>query len=84
MARKVVRTNLISVVRKKEEELNLKRRLTNKEIAEEISASPHTISKWMSGEVQLVDLDLLARLMVYFNCSLDDLLVVEEMPEASN
>lgn len=81
MVKKVVRTNFASLVRQKEEQMKLNRRLKQKEIAEALGITEHTVSKWMRGEVGQINLPLIAQMLTYFDCDIDDLLVVDELPE---
>lgn len=75
MSRKVVKLNFQELVLRKQVEL--KKQLTQKELAEELGMSPPTVGKWMRGEVEQVDLDLLGRCLEYFNCTVADIFDVE-------
>lgn len=81
MAKKVLRINFAGMVRKKEEALRLNRRLKQGEIAEALGVAPHTIGKWMRGEVTQFKKEQLEQFMEYFNCSLGDLLIEETVED---
>lgn len=81
---KKLKPNLPHLIRRKEELLKLDRRITNREIADAIGVSEQAIGRWMRGDVSQANFELLERFMRYFDCTLDELLILEEMPEASN
>lgn len=77
----MLRTNIPALIRKKEESLNLNRRLTQKEIADALGITPHTLGRWMRGEVTQFHKSQLEQFLNYFDCSIDELLVVEVASE---
>lgn len=81
---KKLKPNLPHLIRRKEESLKLDRRITNREVADAIGVSEQAIGRWMRGDVSQANFELLERFMRYFDCTLDELLILEEMPEASN
>lgn len=81
MSRKVVRLNLPELIRQKESRLNLTGRLTQKEIAEAIGVSEHTIARWIRDDVEELNKGLLGRMLTYFDCSISDLLIEETIED---
>jgi putative transcriptional regulator len=79
MARKV-RVNLMPLIRRKEDRLKLDRRLTNREIGDAVGLSEQAVGRWLRGDVRQVNFDLLERFCTYFECEVNDLLVLEEEP----
>jgi putative transcriptional regulator len=81
MARKL-RNRLIHIVT--DIERRESRRITNKEIADAIGVSGHTIAAWLRNDVTKFEAPIVERLCEYFQCELWDLLVLEEIPEDSD
>lgn len=79
MTKKVLRVNFFGLVSQKEKKIN--RRLTHREIADGLGVTPHTVSKWMKGDVGQFTIDRLEAVMNYFECSLTDFLIEEEVPD---
>ncbi len=78
----MIRTNFLEQVHRKED--LLKRRLSQREIARELNISPHAVGRWMRGEVEQINLNQLLSFIEYFECELEDLIIIDELPEASN
>lgn len=83
MSKKVIHINFAEMVRRKESAMGLNRRLTQNEIAEALDVTTHTVRNWMSGEITRIDIPLLARMTEYFDCDIEDILVLGEIPEGS-
>lgn len=81
MSRKMLRTNIPALIRKKEEDLKLNRRLTQKEIAKALGVTAHTFGRWMRGEVTQFNKEQLEQFMNYFDCSVSDLLIEETVED---
>lgn len=84
MSKRVIHINFAEMVRRKESSMGLTRRLTQHEIAEALGVTTHTIRNWMSGEITRIDMPLLARMTLYFDCEITDILVLREVPESLN
>ncbi|MBZ0283356.1 MAG: helix-turn-helix transcriptional regulator [Anaerolineae bacterium] len=61
----------------KDKERELRRRITQKEIAAAIGVMEQVIARWMKNEVNQFDGRVIARLCAYFNCTIADLLYLE-------
>lgn len=70
-----LRTRLFVLVQTKETTLG--RHLTNKEIAEGVGVSMHTVGRWMRGEVTQLNTKVLEGFCEYFNCDVGDLLYMD-------
>jgi DNA-binding Xre family transcriptional regulator len=64
-----------------EKERQLGRRITQKEVAEAIEVSQHTIASWLRNDLNKFEAHIIERLCDYFQCELGDLLVLEEVEE---
>lgn len=65
-------------MRKVEIKINLKplmekRKVTQEELANAIEVPQGTISRWVNNRVDRYDRRILEKLMVFFNCELEDL-----------
>ena len=58
------------------------RTITQRDIVAETGMSSATVNKWMRNDVQRLDAPIVLALMEYFNCSLQELIVVEEGPDS--
>jgi transcriptional regulator with XRE-family HTH domain len=58
------------------------RTITQRDIVAETGISLATVSKWMRNDVQRLDAPIVLALMEYFNCSLQELIVIEEIPNS--
>lgn len=77
----MLKINFASLVRQKEEAMGLDGRLTQKELAEALGVTPHTVGKWMRGQVSQLSIEQLETFINYFDCSIEDLLVEQRMPD---
>lgn len=53
------------------------RRIRNKEIAEVVGVTQHTVARWLKNEVDKVELPVLEAFCDYFECEVGDLLYIE-------
>lgn len=62
------------------------RRITNKEIAKACDIRENTVSRWMNPAEPLgmIDPKVLGRLKVFTGVALDDLLVIEPLPQSGD
>lgn len=63
--------------------INLKERMdaegiTRYALAKKAATRFEVIDKWYSGEVERIDLDILARICFVMHCKIEDILVYEE------
>ncbi len=60
-----------------EKERHLGRRITQKEIAQDIGVSEPLVGRWMKNQVKQYDSEVLEKLCTYFNCDVGDLLYID-------
>jgi len=60
-----------------EKERNLGRRITQKEIAQNIGVSEQLIGRWMKNKVKQFDGETIEKLCAYFNCDVGELLYID-------
>jgi DNA-binding Xre family transcriptional regulator len=60
-----------------EKERSLGRRITQKEIAQNIGVSEQLIGRWMKNKVKQFDGETIEKLCVYFNCEVGELLYID-------
>jgi transcriptional regulator with XRE-family HTH domain len=73
-----VRINLQPLIEKKSLQLfGRKDALSQKDISEATKIPQGTLSRWMNGKVDSYKGDIIAALMTYFQCELEDLFIVE-------
>lgn len=65
-----------------EKERELRRRITQKEIATAIGVTEQVVARWMKNEVNQFDGRVIAGLCAYFNCTIADLLYLEVVEKA--
>lgn len=53
------------------------RRIRNKEIAQTVGVTQHTVARWLKNEVDKVELPVLEAFCDYFDCEVGDLLYIE-------
>ncbi|MBZ0282967.1 MAG: helix-turn-helix transcriptional regulator [Anaerolineae bacterium] len=53
------------------------RRIRNKEIAQVVGVTQHTVARWLKNEVDKVELPVLEAFCDYFACEVGDLLYIE-------
>ncbi len=74
MRRLKIRLN--ELIKEKEQEWG--RSIKQYEIAQEINVPASTLSRYMNGFLSRYDGEILEKLMDYFDCELEDILVVEK------
>ena len=59
------------------------KKMTRKELAKAINVRPNTIGDLYNGKVKKIDLDILNKLCIYFNCEIRDILehIKEVIPQ---
>jgi DNA-binding Xre family transcriptional regulator len=87
MKQRKVRNRLLELMQERERKLG--RRLKQREIAEFVKSTDHTIKSWIHNEVTRFDSHIIEGLCNYFDCDLGDLLYFEwvetdEKPENIN
>jgi transcriptional regulator with XRE-family HTH domain len=76
----VLRSKMLELVARREIEMG--RRIQQKEIAEATGLTPNTISRWMQPKgFRSIDGDVLEALARYFKCRIDDLVYIDYEPE---
>lgn len=65
-------------IRVKLQELMDAQGITRNALARKAGSRFEVIDKWYSGEVERVDLDILARVCYILNCSVEDILTYEK------
>lgn len=75
-----LRNRLLDLVTAKER--NLRRRISQKELALLVGVSEPLISRWMKNQVKQFDGEVIEKLCAYFECEVGDLLYIErEKPQ---
>lgn len=59
-------------------ELMDKDEITRYALAKSVATRFEVIDKWYSGEVERIDLDVLARICFVLNCKIEDILIYEK------
>ncbi|TXH41595.1 MAG: XRE family transcriptional regulator [Desulfurellales bacterium] len=72
-----LKTRLVELMAEKQKKTG--KIITQADIAREVKMSPATISRWVHGDLDRIDVPTLLELCKYFNCRIEDLLVVEEV-----
>lgn len=75
MAKSVIKLNLKAQLLRKQ--VDVGHEISQRDIAEALGLSEHTVGKWMRGDVKQYDRELLAAFVDYFGCKIEDILKVE-------
>jgi DNA-binding Xre family transcriptional regulator len=70
-----VRNRFLELLAQKE--MQEGRRIRNKEIAEEVGVTEHTVARWLKNDVTKIDVPVLEGFCNYFDCDIGDLLYLE-------
>jgi putative transcriptional regulator len=64
-----------------EKERLLGRRIPQSEVANEIGVTKNTITNWVKNDLDKLDVEVVEKLCVYFDCQVGDLLYLEAIGE---
>lgn len=62
-------------------ELMNERGLKQDKLAAELGITPGTVSRWVRNQVDRYDRDTLEKIIDYFDCGIQDILIVEGVPK---